>query len=275
MGLLLLLVALAGFLLWRFLLPTPVKKTEIFRGVHYLSTVIENVEGERSRMMMFEIELDAPGLEFFIRPFDPEAIEEGEEYVLRWPDLEVLRHDLALLINGTRYKPGDWWRSYPGARVSSVESLVLDGQDAHHHEHSYLIWFDETLLPHVQTEKPPPAEAIRQAKWAIGVQGLQVVDGKSSYASLGDSTGVMMRPFIGVDPKQRKVWFLIFEAIDGYTMADVAREMGVVYGGQMDADDGTWGVIGPGAKGVRSMTGIRGRRPLACYIGIRASPIEE
>ncbi len=107
------ILILAGVLvavaLWRFLLPTPMTKTEIFQGVHYLGAEIENREGTTGRMMAFEIELDAPGVEFFIRPLDPEATEEGAQYVLRWADLEVLRHDLALLVDGALYRPGEWW----------------------------------------------------------------------------------------------------------------------------------------------------------------------
>jgi len=273
------LLALAGVLaavaLWRFLLPTPVTKTEIFKGVQYVSAKIENMDGTSGRMMAFEIELDAPGVEFFIRPLDPAATGEGEQYVLRWADLEVWRHELAILVNGALYRPGDWWRSYPGARVSAVESLVIDGKLSHHHKHSYLIWFDETLLPHVETNKPPPADAVRRAKWAIGVQRLLVRDGQAISAVSEDREEVMKRTFIGVDPKQRKLWLLVFDAINSYRMADIASEMGVVYGGQLDSDNGTWGIVGPGAKDVRAMTGIRGGRPIASYLGIRASPIEE
>ena len=121
---------LAAVALWRFLLPTPMTKTKIFQGVHYLSAKIENREGSSGRMMAFEIELDAPGVEFFIRPLDPEATEEGEQYVLRWADLEVLRHDLAILVDGALYRPGDWSKSYPGARVSAVESLFRVNEPA-------------------------------------------------------------------------------------------------------------------------------------------------
>ena len=273
------ILVLAGVLvavaLWRFLLPTPMTKTEIFQGVHYLSAEIENREGTTGRMMAFEIELDAPGLEFFIRPLDPEATEEGAQYVLRWADLEVLRHDLALLVNGALYRPGEWSKSYPGARVSAVESLVIDGELTHLHQHSYLIWLDETLLPYVETKKPPPADAVRRAKWAIGVQALQVVNGKPIDRTTENRAQIMKRTFIGVDPKQRKLWLLVFEAIDSYQMAEIAAEMGIVYGGQLDSDNGTWGIVGPGAEGVRAMTGIRGGRPLASYLGIRASPIKE
>lgn len=270
-----LLGVLSAVALRHALLPTPMKKNEIFRGVHYFSTTIKNIEGDSSRVMGFEIELDAPGVEFFIRPLDTAAVEQGAHYNLRWPDLEVLRQDLSVLINGVLYHPGQWTKSYPGAKVSAVESLIIDGELTHLDPHSYLIWFDETLLPHVETTKPPPAEAIRQAKWAIGVQGLRITDGSARHASSSDHDRVMKRTFIGVDPNQRKLWLLVFGAIDGYQMIDVARQTGIVHGGQLDSDDGTWGIVGPGAVGVRAMTGIRGLRPIASYIGIRALPVEQ
>jgi hypothetical protein len=256
--------------LMKFLEPEPTERMEIYRGVYFTSGTITDPRHGKGHYVVLEIHWDTPGLHFFLRPFSDAAIEKGQHYVLTIPDFEVWRHDLSVLVNATRYDPGDIPRSLPGMKVRSCETVVIEGEVSHLHKHSYLMWWDSEMNAHVEERKPPPCDAIRSAWWGIGLQGLQIRKGKMRFESLADRKKIMSRTFIGVDPDRRIMWLMAFRAVSGTYMIQRAQHHGVKHGGQLDSGDATNLIIGKNARGVRPFTGIRGYRPLACYIGIKA-----
>lgn len=260
---------LAAWGLIIFLRPAPQARTEILPGVYYTCVDFGDAEPDiRGRMMAVEIHLTTPGLEFFHRAFDLELMPQGRLWRLSFADAEVLGQDLAVLLNSTLYEPSGALDSLPGQAVASVETVVADGIISHEHEHSYLLWWDAEQRGRMELTKPPPAEALRQARLAVGLQGVRVAQGElRPWTSWGDEE-LIPRSFIGIDGPRKVVWLLAFEGVKSHRMGAEALRLGVQDGGQLDSGNSTNLIIGEG-KGVRPLTGIRNLRPLGGYFGLR------
>ena len=83
------------------------------------------------------------------------------------------------------------------------------------------------------------------------------------------------RTFLGVDPVEKVLWLIVGEKISERGINAVASRQGVQIGGQLDTQDASTMIIGSKARSVRTLTGIRGRRPLAGVMGVRAEPISD
>ena len=89
------------------------------------------------------------------------------------------REHLAVAINGTLFTSNSgWWPRMSGDLANGVETVVADHVVSHVWEHTYLLWFDEQLTPHLRPSKPPTAAELAMAKWGIGGQGVWLWDGK-------------------------------------------------------------------------------------------------
>ena len=102
----------------------------------------------------------------------------------------------------------------------------------------------------------------------VGVQGLQVQNGKPAYNTLDSLPQAYPRSFIGVDPENDIVWLIAFEKITGRAMIDEVVAMGIPWGGQLDSGDSTQMILGKGLPGIRPYTGIRNLRPTAGYLAV-------
>ena len=264
-----------GLLYWHFyirLLPEPFERTEIYRGVFYDSGIWDDASTGSGKYMVAEIHLDEPGIKFFIRPFYPKSVR-SRHYTLL--PIDVLRSSLEteVILNGTLYSPHEWYQSLPGMKVDSLETLVVEGYPSHVDPKSYLLWFDEEMNSHLESNKPPSVDTLAMARWGIGMQGILVNGGNLGWGSFKKDERQIRRTFIGVDPDERMLWFMAFESVSPVGLGIFAIERGVRFGGLLDAEGAITFVLGENPKGIKSYTGMRGKRPLACVIGIRADPV--
>ena len=253
--------------------PKNMPRTEIFRGI-YLQCIDVPGEYGKGKVLAAEIHWNEPGVELFFRPFYPKST--GRKHFSLLPaDYLARKYDLSIMINSTRYLPGEWWKSFPTRKVDSMETLVYDGRVSHIHDHSYMFGWDSNFNFHYEFQKPPSPEFLKKLSWGFGVQSINILDGKVHEPSLNPRAGVDARTFVGVDPDKQILWYLVFDNISELGMAKVAQRAGIVVGGQLDASDASTMIIGGGAVGVPSYTGIRSLRPLAAIMGVRAEPLSE
>ena len=66
----------------------------------------------------------------------------------------------------------------PGDLAKGVETVVADGVVSHVWEHTYLLWFEADLTPHLRPSKPPTTDELGRARWGIGGQAVWLKDGK-------------------------------------------------------------------------------------------------
>ncbi|MCB1122942.1 MAG: hypothetical protein KJT03_15410 [Verrucomicrobiae bacterium] len=268
-------ILLLAFFYWKFyiqLQPKPFDRSEVYRGVFYESGIWTDSATGSGKYILAEIHLDEPGVSFFIRPFRPQATGK-RHYTLMPVDLLRRETDAEVMMNGTLYSPHEWYQSFPGMSVNSLETLVVAGRVSHIDPKTYLLWFDESMNVHLETRSRPTPEALEQAYWGIGMQAFLVNNGELNWGSFLNNDTQTRRTLIGVDPEARILWLMAFENISPAGLGIFAIDKGVKLGGQLDAEEATTLVLGENPRGVPSYTGLRGMRPLACVIGIQAQPI--
>ena len=153
--------------------------SEIFQGVTYGCRELQQTEEGRGSVHWVQIDLTAPGVELYVTPLDDTAVGRGWQYRL-WRIKDVVnREKLAVAINGTMFASDSYWLiRMSGDFARSVETLVADHVVSHIWEHTYLLWFDDALAPHLRNAKPPTAEELAAAKWGIGGQSVWLWDGQ-------------------------------------------------------------------------------------------------
>ena len=152
--------------------------TEIFKGITYdCERLVPNEEGS-GFIHWVRVELSAPGIELYITPKDPTAVRQGWEYHLRRIGRVVDTEHLAVAINGTLFTSKSGWPQLSGDLANGIETVVADHVVSHVWEHTYLLWFDDQLTPHLRPSKPPTPEELAMAKWGIGGQSVWLQDGK-------------------------------------------------------------------------------------------------
>jgi hypothetical protein len=268
------LVAVGLYFMFR---PSAMGRTEIFKGIYLTALDLPNDEHGHGKALFIEVHWDTPGVQLVHRPysFEPNPDDPLHPiYRLEMADWALMRDGAAILVNTTRYRPDEIYRSYPGAKVASIETLVVDGQMSHLHPHSYLMFWDKDGNAKFLDQKPPDPESLAKSVLAIGLQGTQVWEGKAHYHSLDDKDLVHPRTFIGFNNEQKTLWLMAYENVSGWKMIDMAIEQGVTFGGMVDSGDGTQLMVGRGAKGVFPHTGIRNFRPVGPYMEIFADPVD-
>ena len=112
------------------------------------------------------VDLAAPGIELYVTPLDPQAVARGWQYRLRRIGDVVDKESLAVVVNGTLFGPDSgWWPWMTGDLANGVETVVADHVVSHLWEHTYLLWFDDQLTPHLRPSKPPTTAELSRAKW--------------------------------------------------------------------------------------------------------------
>ncbi len=249
----------------------PQAPTEIFQGMTYGCDRLEtNVEGS-GLVHWVRIDLTAPGIELFVTPLDPTAVAEGWQYHLRRPADVLEQENLAVVINGTLFTSNSGWFRRSGDLARAVETVVSDHQVSHLWEHTYLLWFDDQLTPHLKPSKPPTAAELAQAKWGIGGQGVGL---RAGDVWPGSSNTPDSRTAVAIDP-QRKILFLaVAEFISPRLLLEKLADLGAKDGMLLDGGCSSSMAIGHGAQGIRPGVLHGGRRPVATCFGVRARPIQ-
>ena len=123
----------------------------IFSGVTYGCERLERTDEGYGILHWVRVELGAPGVELYVTPLEPTAVENGFQYRLRWIDDVVRNERLAVAINGALFTSTPGWRPrLPGDFAKGVETVVSDHVTSHLWEHTYLLWFDDHLNAHLR-----------------------------------------------------------------------------------------------------------------------------
>jgi hypothetical protein len=262
-------VAVAGYRWW--IQPRPLPPTKIFHGITYTCEDLSNREECRGLMHLVRVDLAAPGIGLYLTPLDPEAVERGYQYRLADAASVLRREGLAVLINGAFfsadsgvfYRAGDW--------AQGVQTVVADGEVSHVDPHSYMLWFEPDLTPHIEFNKPPDEAVLRRARWGIGGGAVPLWKGKVREGAAGHEMD--RRTAIAIDCGRRLLWLAVFENASASAAARVLAEHGAQDGFLLDGGHSTTMVLGAKAAGARSGTLLRGSRPVATFFGVKADPL--
>jgi Phosphodiester glycosidase len=250
---------------WERCTPQPRK---IFSGVTYGCERLERTEQGYGVLHWVRVELDAPGIELYVSPLDRSALEQGWQYRLRWIEDVVTDDHLAVAINGTLFTSKSTWRPrLPGDLANGVETVVSDHIASHFWEHTYLLWFDDDLNPHLRPSKPPKAAELRQAKWGIGGQGVWLYDGK---VWSGSDRQPDARTAIGIDAERKLLFLAVAEWASPRLVLERLAELGARDAMLLDGGGSSAMAIGEGARGVARGPLLGGWRPVATFFGVRA-----
>lgn len=256
--------------------PDAQARTEIYQGVYLTVEDLPDTDEARGKVMIIEVHWDTPGVRIENRPFDFDVRSDdpiGAHYKLEFADAALWRSGAAVLMNTCLFHPGSMTSAIPGKAVRSMETIVVNGEVSHVHEHTYLLYWDATKTAEFLLEKPPSADSLNRATLGLGVQGVQVRNNQAVPVALSGADDVFARTFIGIDPDAHILYLMAFEQASGHYMMDRAVRAGVVFGGQLDSGSSTNMLIGPDARGVGSHSGIRNLRPLGPYLMIYADPL--
>src|SRR5262249_52107383 len=129
----------------------PENASEIFQGVTYGCRRLSRTGEGSGAVHWVRIDLTAPGIELYVTPLDPTAVARGWQYRLRRIKDILTAEKLAVSVNGTLFtSDSNWLMRLPGDFASSVETVVADHVVSHVWEHTYLLWFDSSLVPHLR-----------------------------------------------------------------------------------------------------------------------------
>ena len=249
----------------------PQAPTEIFAGITYGRERLETTQEGRGFLHWVRIDLTAAGIELYVTPLDPTARAQGWQYRLRRIEDVVSREHLAVAINGTLFTSNSgWWPRMSGDLAASGETVVADHVVSHVWEHTYLLWFDDQLMPHLRPSKPPTAAELGRAKWAIGGQGVGLWGGK---VWPGTSDSPDSRTAVAVDQQRKLLFLAVGQHISPRLLLKRLADLGGKDGMLLDGGGSSSLAIGQGAEGVPGGIVYGGTRPLATYFGVRAQLI--
>jgi hypothetical protein len=219
-----------------------------------------------------QVDLSAPGIGLYVTPLDAEAVANGWQYRLRWISDVVRRERLAVVINGTLFSSdtGRWRPQLPGDLARSLETVVADHVVSHIWEHTYLMWFDDQLTPHLDLSKPPKPADLARAKWGIGGQGIGLRDGKLWP---GNTRSPDSRTAVAIDAARKLLFLAVAEDISPHLILQKLAELGAKDGMLIDGGHSSAMAIGQLAKHVSSGVVLSYWRPTATQFGVRAQPL--
>jgi Phosphodiester glycosidase len=249
----------------------PQAPTEIFEGITYGCDRLDATEEGSGLVHWVRIDLTTPGIELYVTPLDPTAVAQGWQYRLRRIGDVVDRERLAVAINGTLFTSNSGWRPrMSGDLAKGVETVVADHVLSHVWEHTYLLWFDEQLTPHLRPSKPPTVADLVRAKWGIGGQGVGLRDG---VVGAGSSRSPDSRTGVAIDGPRKVLFLAVGQKISPRLMLQKLADLGAKDGMLLDGGGSSSMAIGKGAAGVSAGVLYGGWRPVATYFGVRARPI--
>lgn len=247
---------------------------EIYKGVYLTVENIDGEDGDRSRVMMIQVQWDTPGIEIYNRkfsyPIDPDNAEQFH-YRLSYADYALLKEQASVLVNTSLYRPAPIWRIFPGLPVRTNETVIQNGVASHVHDHSYLLYWDRSMNVNILTIKPPDKLSLEQAWIGIGLQGIQINDGKPAHSAITTVQEKFDRTFIGVNSEQNTLYLIVFQNIAADKAVEYAVAAGVQFGGPVDSGQSSNLLVGYDANGIIPHTGVRNSRPLGAYLVVKAA----
>jgi Phosphodiester glycosidase len=244
--------------------------SEIFQGVTYGCEQLRPTEEGRGLIHWARVDLTAPGVGLYVTPLDAAAVAHGRQYRLRRIKDAVSEEKLAVAINGSLFtSDSPWWFRMPGDFASSVETVVADHVASHLWEHTYLLWFDDALTPHLRPGKPPTAAELAAAKWGIGGQGVGLRDGE---VPPGSDRNLDSRTAVAIDAPRKLLYLAIGQHISPRRMLQELADLGAKDGMLLDGGSSSSMAIGDAATGIAAGR-YGGWRPVATQFGVRALPL--
>jgi hypothetical protein len=259
-------VCVAAWLLYRYHGPAP--EREIFQGITYGCERLPDTPQSGGLFHWVRADLSVPGVGFYITPRDPDALSQGFEYKLKHTSTSVADNHLAVAVNGTLFASDSTFIRLPGDLANSSETLVADHVVNHIDPNSYLMWWDDDSMGHLEHWKPPPPGALAAAKWGIG--GQQDLLRAGEHAQNSDTE---QRTIIAANPEKKLVWLCCFDKASFHFISYFLEARGATIVISVDGGTSTAMVIGSDAKHVRTGTVTGNWRPVATHIGFRALPL--
>ena len=249
--------------------PAPQPETEIFQGVFYSCHELPETADAGNRMFLVRVDLSAPGIELHTTPLDPDAVKAGFQHRMRWPTALVAEEKLAVAITGTLFEERGRLSQLPGGFSRSFETVVSDHAVSHVNPHTYLLWFEDDLSPHLEHTKPPGPQVLAKAKWGVGGQGVAV-----PARGVGDLSRPAGKPdrriFAGIDARKKQLFFAAFEKASLSGAERVLGEHGVAEAVALDGGASASMTVGEGAQGVRPGLLMWPMRGVPVFLGVKA-----
>ena len=262
---LLVLATMAACLWW--CRPRPRGPLEIFRGVVYECRSLPEGPESGGLVHLLRVDLKTRGMGLFVTPVDPEAKAAGWEYQTRWTPRVAREEGTSVLVNGVLFGARYGTRGPPGDWAASMETLVAEHEINHVWEHTYLMWFEDDLTPHLEEAKPPPPRALERARWAIGGQGITYRNG--AVATWAGHTRDR-RTLLGLDAANSLLYIGVFDSASVTEASLVLAGFGATQVMPIDGGTSTALCFGPGGHGVTAGTVVYPWRALPTHFGIRA-----
>jgi hypothetical protein len=261
------LVAALGFYWWN--LRDPVLATEIYQGVTYGCERLVADEQGSGLMHWVRVDLTAPGIELYVTPLDPQAVERGWQYRLQHTATVLNNEHLAVAVNATYFSSDSGWVRRTGDFARSDVATIANYIVSHVPEHTYLLCFDEHLVPSMERAWPPKDSVPRRFRWGLGGQGGPMLgQGKIYEGTSRKPTDA--RTAVGVDCEKRLLFLAAFENASERRALEKLAQLGAVDGMLLDGGNSTSMVLGGKSHGVRPGVLIGDWRPVATHLGVRA-----
>ncbi len=261
-----LLCAALGIYWWN--LRHPVLPTEIYQGVTYGCERLEVDEQGSGLMHWVRVDLTAPGIELYVTPLDPPAVERGWQFRLQRTASVVNQEQLAVAINATLFSSDSGWLPQTGDFARSIDATIANYVVSHIPEYTYLLCFDDHLASCFETSRPPNDSVLRRSRWGVGGQGGPMLwHGRIFEGTPRKPTDA--HTAVGVDSAKRLLFLAVFENASEWRALDKLAQLGAVDGMLLDGGHSTSMTIGGKAHGVRPGVLI-GRWPVATHFGVRA-----
>lgn len=253
------LIGLLGFYL--ITRPKPHPQTEIYQGVWL--QVRPSLEG---LVMVVEVDLNQATL----RLNAPDA---SGQFRLLPSDWQLWRSDAEVMLNGVLYTPAEAHVNLPLMAVQAYDWWRVDGQSTGSLER-YALWQNAAGQWQVARNKPVSETVAKQAKAAVGLQGLLVIEGRLNEPGIRHDAPLMARSFIGLSQDQQTLYLIAGDALTEDELAHIALKAGAANGGQLDGDDALHLLIGRHAKGIFPHYGFHHWRPLGPVLLIDAQRLD-
>jgi len=268
---LLVLLVGVGWHLWS-RRPVAVSPRRIAPGVTYWAETVSLGGREADWVRVAEIDLTHPGIELHVTEPQANPQDPAFPYPLRFVGAQAAEAGLTVAINGTLFERTSRWY-WPGTPAHPRETIVARGQVSHVHPHSFLMWFERDLTPHVVHRKPPPQQALAKAWWGISGQSLSLRNGRTMPHTLRGPPD--RRTMIAVNLETRTLWLATFaDAITGEA-ADYLNRHGATYALNLDGGGSTAFYLSPDTDAPRTGVLTHRWRPVPVIFGVRARPDAE
>jgi hypothetical protein len=248
----------------------PLPPTEIYHGLTYECVSLPESFESGGLLHLIRADLTVPGVSLFLTPLDREVVARGWQYKLEFVSTVVDSQRLAAAVNATLFASQSTLIRRRGDLARSNETVVADHIVSHIHRDSYLMWWDDENVAHLETTKPPSEAALQRAKWGIGGQFGLIVDGKVR-AAVDDL--VDKRTVIAAEPSNHLVWIAVFDRASYHFAGQALVDRGATMGIMVDGGTSSTMAVGPTASHIVVGTVSGDWRPVATVFGFRADPL--